>query len=148
MATRSGTSKKAAKPPVAEPGGKGASELIARHRRALPALQAAARSAAERLHRDRVLQPGSIVLHSGSGAGGFMLKSSEGGVELQALEAGADSGSARIEVICDPARLTSIIEGKKDARMQFFAGGIRVRGDMAYLSEIGLRLGFLDRPLV
>jgi predicted lipid carrier protein YhbT len=70
------------------------------------------------------------------------------GVDLQPLEAGADTASARIEVIGDPARLTSIIEGKKDARMQFFAGGIRVRGDMPYLSEIGLRLRFLDRPLV
>jgi hypothetical protein len=32
--------------------------------------------------------------------------------------------------------------------LQFFAGGIRVRGDIAYLSELGMRLGFLDRPLV
>ena len=147
MAT-SKTSKKAAKSRVVDKGEKAAIELIARHRRALPALHAAARGAAERLHRDRVLQAGSIVLNSGSGAGGFLLKSSEGGVELQPLEAGAETASARIEVTCDPARLASIIEGKKDARMQFFAGGIRVRGDMAYLSEIGLRLGFLDRPLI
>jgi hypothetical protein len=148
MATRSRASKKVAKPRVADTGGRGVDELIARHRRALPVLQAAARSGAERLQRERVLQPGSIVLHSGSGAGGILLKSSEAGVELRPLEPGDETASALVEVTCDPARLTSIIEGKKDARTQFLAGGIRVRGDMAYLSQIGMQLGFLDRPLV
>jgi len=138
---------KAARPKATKTEGS-AEALLARHRRALPELATSAKAAADRLHRDRVLQPGTIVLHSGSEAGGFVLRSSDGGVELRPLEPGDDRESARIEVICDPQRLASIIAGKKDARMQFFAGGIRVRGDMAYLSEIGMRLGFLDRPLV
>jgi len=148
MATRSTVSKKAAKRRISDTGSKRGDELMARHRRALPTLHAAARRVAERLQRERVLQPGSIVLHSGSGAGGILLKSSEAGVELRSLEPGDETGSALVEVTCDPARLTSIIEGKKDARMQFFAGGIRVRGDMTYLSQIGMQIGFLDRPIV
>lgn len=48
----------------------------------------------------------------------------------------------------DPRRIAAIMRGKKDARLQFFAGGIRVRGDIAYLSQIGMKLGFIDRPLV
>ena len=122
--------------------------LAAKHRRSLPALREVAQGAAERLHRDKILQPGTIVLHSGSAAGGFLLSSGPGGFEIQTIEPGADTGSARLEVIGDPRRLAAIISGAKDARMQFFAGGIRVRGDIAYLSEIGMRLGFLDRPLI
>ena len=124
------------------------SDVVARHRRDLPALLEAARSAADRLRVDRVLKPGNIVLHSGSAAGGYMVKCSEGGVEFKPLSVGDETGSARIEVIGDPRRLASIIQGKRDARMVFFAGGIRIRGDIAYLSEIGLKLGFLDRPLI
>jgi hypothetical protein len=145
MATRSKAALKASKTKAEVKEGR---DDAARHQRALPALATVAKTAAERLQRDRVLQPGTIVLHSGSAAGGFMLSSGEGGVELRPLEAGDDTGSARLEVICDPQRLASIIEGKKDARLQFFAGGIRVRGDIAYLSELGMRLKFLDRPLV
>jgi hypothetical protein len=145
MATRGKTAPKAAKARTKP--SKGGEEVV-RHQRALPALATAAKAAAERLHRERILQPGTIVLHSGSAAGGFMLRSGEGGVQLSPLEAGDDIGSARLEIVCDPQRLASIIEGKKDARLQFFAGGIRVRGDIAYLSELGMRLGFLDRPLV
>lgn len=147
MATKSKAPKRDRKAPPA--GNESSSDsLVARHRKALPALLEAARSAADRLQREKVLQPGTIVLHSGSGAGGFVLTCGAGGTEFQPLEPGAETASARLEVICDPQRLTSIIQGRKDARMQFFAGGIRVRGDMAYLSEIGLKLGFLDRPLI
>jgi hypothetical protein len=145
MATRGKSVSKAVRPKADT---KDSSVETARHQRALPALATAAKAAAERLHKERILQPGTIVLHSGSAAGGFMLRSGDGGVEIRPLEAGDDTGSARLEVVCDPQRLASIIEGKKDARLQFFAGGIRVRGDIAYLSELGMRLGFLDRPLV
>lgn len=145
MATRVKSIRKAVRPKADTKEGR---DETARHRRALPALAIAAKAAAERLHKERILQPGAIVLHSGSAAGGFMLRSGDGGVEIRPLEAGDDTGSARLEVVCDPQRLASIIEGKKDARLQFFAGGIRVRGDIAYLSELGMRLGFLDRPLV
>jgi hypothetical protein len=51
-------------------------------------------------------------------------------------------------VIGDPTRLQAILRGKKDARRQFFAGGIRIRGDMHYLSEVGMRLGFLKTPII
>ena len=50
-------------------------------------------------------------------------------------------------MIGDPRRLAAIVRGEKDGRRQFLAGGIRVRGDMSYLSELGMRLGFLDTPI-
>jgi hypothetical protein len=53
-----------------------------------------------------------------------------------------------LEVIGDPRRIRAIVRGEKDARMQFFAGVIRVRGDMHYLSELGMQLGFLKTPIV
>jgi hypothetical protein len=78
MATGSKASKKrAVRAPTPERVGGASDELVARHRRALPTLRTAVLSAAERLRRDRALQLGNIVLHSGSGAGGYMLKCSE-----------------------------------------------------------------------
>jgi hypothetical protein len=65
-----------------------------------------------------------------------------------AIGGGDDRSPPLLEVIGDPRRIGAIVRGTKDARMQFFAGGIRVRGDMHYLSEIGMRLGFLKKPIV
>ncbi len=36
---------------------------------------------------------------------------------------------------------------QKDAVREFLAGGLRVRGDLRYLSDLGMELGFLHRPL-
>jgi putative sterol carrier protein len=52
-----------------------------------------------------------------------------------------------IEIIGDAKRIKAIFEGKKDARKQFLAGGIRVRGDLRYLSDMLLELGILTEPL-
>jgi hypothetical protein len=142
MARRSSQSRRAKTPDVAS------AKVVALHRKHLPALKAAAIAAAESLHQAKLLRHGVIVLHTGSAAGGVMLMAGEGGAQVLELEVGSEPAAPLIEVIGDPARVAAIIRGEKDARMQFFAGGIRVRGDIGYLSEIGMKLGFIDKPLV
>lgn len=111
------------------------------------ALQQAVEKAATQLHRDRLLRPGAIVFHTMEEAEGatFALRSTDAGVQI---ESGAGQSEPLLEVFGDPRRIEAILKGEKDARKQFFAGGIRVRGDMHYLSELGMRLGFLKTPIV
>ena len=122
--------------------------LVARHRAGLPALRAAFAAALETLATHRLLRPGAIVINSGSAAGGLVAHVDGGGSTLAELDTLTPPAHPMLEVIGDPRRIAAIIRGEKDARMQFFAGGIRVRGDMAYLSAIGTKLGFLDQPLL
>lgn len=111
------------------------------------ALQKAVESVAAKLHRDRRLRPGSIVFRAAEGETPvFTLRASDTAFEVDA--AAAAEPSPLLEVIGDPRRIRAIVRGEKDARMQFFAGGIRVRGDMQYLSELGMQLGFLKKPIV
>jgi hypothetical protein len=50
-------------------------------------------------------------------------------------------------VIGDAGAVQDILDGRVDARERFLAGGIRVRGDLRYLSDLGLELGLLKQPL-
>ena len=52
-----------------------------------------------------------------------------------------------IEIIGDARRIQAILGGKKEPRKQFLAGGIRVRGDLRFLSDLMLELGLLKEPL-
>jgi putative sterol carrier protein len=63
------------------------------------------------------------------------------------LQKEAMQSPPRIEVIGDSKRILAILRGDKDARKQFLAGGIRVRGDLRYLSDLAMELGILDEPL-
>ena len=56
------------------------------------------------------------------------------------------AGPPIIEVIGDADRIRRILDGSKDGRLQFFAGGIRVRGDLKYLSELSHEMGFIKEP--
>lgn len=117
-----------------------------RQRESLRALQQTVEDIGRRLHRDRLLQIGAIVFRVADGDGpSFALRATENGVQV---ESGGDYTDVRLEVMGDPRRIESIVRGRKDARMQFFAGGIRVRGDMHYLSQLGMELGFLKTPIV
>jgi hypothetical protein len=111
------------------------------------ALQKAMESVAAQLHRDRGLRPGAIVFRATvSEPPVFALRSTESAYQIDTVA--SDPTEPLLEVIGDPRRIRAIVMGEKDARMQFFAGGIRVRGDMHYLSELGMRLGFLKKPIV
>lgn len=118
----------------------------AAHQKHVAALQQAVEAAAARLQPERRLRPGAIVFRAAEGETPiFALRSSERGAMV---EASAADAAPLLEVIGDPRRISAIVRGEKDARMQFFAGGIRVRGDMHYLSELGMQLGFLKKPIV
>ena len=118
----------------------------AAHQKHVGALQQAVETAVARLQSQRLLRPGTIVFRAAEGETPiFALRSSERGAMV---EQSADDAAPLLEVIGDPRRISAIVRGEKDARLQFFAGGIRVRGDMQYLSELGMELGFLKKPIV
>ena len=52
-----------------------------------------------------------------------------------------------IEVIGDAEAVQAVLDRKVNAREQFLAGGIRVRGDLRYLSDVALEMGLLKHPL-
>jgi hypothetical protein len=109
------------------------------------ALQQAVKTTARELHREGILRPGVIVFRAPDSEATFAVRVDETGVQL---EFGGDYGEPLLEVRGNPRRIQAIQRGKKDARKQFFAGGIRVRGDMHYLNELGMRLGFLKTSII
>jgi predicted lipid carrier protein YhbT len=52
-----------------------------------------------------------------------------------------------VEVIGDVRNIEGLLLGQKDPRKLFFAGGLRVRGDLRYLSNLATELGILKQPL-
>jgi predicted lipid carrier protein YhbT len=123
---------------------RGASRSKAAIEKSRSELQSTLQAAADRLLRERGLRPGSIVFRDPADDAIFAMRLSQDRAEFAR---DADS-TPLLEITGDPRRLRSIIEGRKDAREQFFAGGISVRGDMHFLSEVGLALGFLKTPIV
>jgi hypothetical protein len=65
---------------------------------------------------------------------------------VPAAEAGLEREPV-LEIHADAETVQRILDGEKDAAKQFFAGGIRVRGDLRYLSDVALELGLLEQPL-
>jgi SCP-2 sterol transfer family len=93
----------------------------------------------------KCLRDGHIVLRlSGEGGGTYALKCEERKVSLVGE---VPAGQHPMELIGDSRRVLSILEGKKDARTQFLAGGFRVRGDIRYVSDLGIELGILKEPI-
>lgn len=103
---------------------------------------------AERLQETGMMREGTVVLHlSGSPGGDYHLETR--GRKVQVVEA-ADAPLDRevaLEIRGDAETVQAIIDGEKDAAKEFFAGGIRVRGDLRYLSDVMVELGLLERPL-
>jgi hypothetical protein len=100
---------------------------------------------AERLSKARALREGTITLHFTDGSSAHIECSRAG---VQVAEGVAGERTPLLEVMGDAERIQAILEGRKDAVKQFFAGGLRVRGDLGYLSDLGMELGILRRPLV
>ncbi|OMC51918.1 hypothetical protein A5742_17420 [Mycolicibacterium fortuitum] len=104
-------------------------------------------AASKRLRESNVLRSGAVVFRTKDGGDVDVL------VNVTADETRIGAGDAVgvapvLEVIGDPERIDKIVRGDSDGRREFFAGGIRVRGDIHYLSEIGMTLGFLKSPIV
>ncbi len=142
MEAKSSPGKRSARPATQARSSTKSSAAVERSRKEL---QSSLEEVAPRLLKDRALRPGAIVFRDvRDDAAVFALRTSG---ERAEIAAGTDSDPL-LEITGDPRRLRAIIEGRKDAREQFFAGGISIRGDMHYLSELGLALGFLKTPLV
>jgi hypothetical protein len=62
------------------------------------------------------------------------------------LEKDPVGDSPHVEIIGDARRLVAILGRKKEGRAQFFAGGLRVRGDLRYLSALAYELGMISEP--
>jgi hypothetical protein len=112
---------------------------------ALEALQKTVVSLGTRLHRAKVLRPGAVVFRTpGEDGTSFTLRATATGVQIERTGEPTDS---HLEVIGDPRRIHAILRGEKEGRLHFLAGGLRVRGDMHYLSQLGVELGFLAKPI-
>ncbi len=103
------------------------------------------RDFAQRLGETKAARKGSIALRlTGAGGGEYFLDCSKGSVRLAK---GMPRTAPLIEVMGDAKRIQAILAGKKEGRTQFLAGGIRVRGDLRYLSDVALELGIIKEPL-
>lgn len=102
----------------------------------------------DRLRRGGFLGPGDrILLHlTGSGGGDYQLQGEGDKVHLAAPGEPPAAGP-RVEITGDAEIICDIVNGRRDARRQFFEGGLQIRGDLGYFSEWAVALGILKRPI-
>lgn len=100
---------------------------------------------AERLGGCKALRPGLIAFTlPGRGGGEYRLECQPG--EVHVAE-GKGQQMHQIEVIGSPTKVRSLISGERDAVSVFLSGGIRLRGDLRYASDLALELGLIEEPL-
>jgi hypothetical protein len=103
---------------------------------------------AQKLDASAHVRTGDIVLHlSGAGGGEFCLSSRSGRTVLSSTGRGPEDRKPLIEVWGDGDVISSILTGEKNALRQFMSGGIRIRGDLRYFSDLALEFGILEAPL-
>lgn len=99
---------------------------------------------ADRVSKAKVLRKGPLAFRlSGKDGGDYFLDCSTGQARLSK---GTPSDQVLLELIGDARRIIAVLEGKKDGRRQFLAGGFRVRGDLRYVSDLMLELGVIKEP--
>jgi hypothetical protein len=102
----------------------------------------------QRVDQAKATRPGTIVFHaSGAGSASYRLNTGLGPTSVSRFTEAAEDRQPLIEVIGEAVTIQAVIDGEKDAVKTFLSGGIRVRGDLRYLSDLALELGFIDRPL-
>jgi SCP-2 sterol transfer family protein len=100
---------------------------------------------AKRLSATKTLRDGHIILRMTGESGGDYCLRCEGG--RATLSQDVPSGNHHVELIGDAKQVLSVLEGKKDARAHFLAGGFRVKGDIRYISDLAMELGILKQPI-
>jgi len=78
-----------------------------------------------------------LSLH-GEGGGVWTLQTDAAGVSLVP---GEGDGAPTVEVIAEVDAIRPVLEGSQDGRAAFFAGGIRVRGDVLAIEQFSAALG-------
>jgi len=108
-------------------------------------VESALQMLAERLSRCRALRKSSIVIRaSGAGGGEYCVECAPGGAKLANTR---PTAPPTIEVTGEARQIEALLHGQKDPRKLFLAGGLGVRGDLRYLSDLAVELGLLKKPL-
>ena len=103
---------------------------------------------ARKLDTSTNLRTGDIVFHlSGTGGGEFCLTSRGGKTSVLSTGRGSDDRKPLIEIWGDATVIQSILRGEKNALKQFMVGGLRIRGDLSYFSDLAVEFGILEAPL-
>ncbi len=107
----------------------------------------ALQSIAPRVQQARMRRNGDIAFRlAGTSGKAEMVLAVEGdGVEI--VDAAGRTGEPLVEVLGDPEAVRAVLSGEVEGRERFLAGGIRVRGDLRYLSDLAIELGLLAKPL-
>jgi hypothetical protein len=96
---------------------------------------------ASKVDKAKSLRRGVITFRlAGKEGGEFYIDSTKGGAQVAK---GAPPRIRQFELIGDAGRIAAILDGKKDARKLFLAGGFRIRGDLRYASELAVELGIV-----
>lgn|SRR5574341_2171900 len=104
------------------------------------------REVSKKLPNCRSLRHGNILVRTtGPGGGDYYVQSSDRGVELK-REAPMET-LPDIEIMGEGRVIQAALGGGKDVRALFLSGGLRVRGDLRYLSDLALELDILKEPL-
>ena len=100
---------------------------------------------AKKLEGCASLRSGSIAFRlTGRGGGDYDIECGSGSAKVRDAER---RRVPDIEIIGTPAKVRALITGDKDPIKVFFTGGIRVRGDIRYASDLAVELGLLAEPL-
>ncbi len=101
---------------------------------------------APRVAKAKAAREGNIMLRlTGNGGGTYRVTTGRGRAEVS--ENPDFQGVPLFEVIGDAEAVQAVLDGRIDAREQFLAGGIRVRGDLQHLSDLTVELGLMKHPL-
>jgi hypothetical protein len=100
---------------------------------------------AKRLSATKTLRDGHIILRMTGESGGNYCLRCEGSHATLSQE--IPPGNHHVELIGDAKQLRPILEGRKDARVHFLAGGFRVKGNISYISDLAMELGILKQPI-
>jgi hypothetical protein len=107
-------------------------------------LEAVLQEALPKFEDSRLRREGTILFRFvGEGGGDFHVHSHQGGC---AISREAGMAPPLVEIIGDPESIRSVLEGGHEGLAQFYRGGIRIRGDLQYLSELAHDLGFIREP--
>jgi hypothetical protein len=107
-------------------------------------MEAVLQEALRKFEGSRLRREGTILIRFvGESVGDFHVHSRVSGCELSREEGHAPP---LIEIIGEPERIRAVLEGGREGLAQFYRGGIRIRGDLQYLSELAYELGFIREP--
>ncbi len=102
----------------------------------------------DRIDAARSTKSGDIDFHlSGETGGDYRISSGLGASALTGATPRAAGSEPLVEVWADAETMRAIVDGKKDPVKQFLLGRMRVRGDLRYLSDLGVELGIFEKPL-